>query len=73
MMNYNQLEAGLDAAANVIDVGGVIAVVTFHSLEDRIVKRKFNNFADVNDGKLGTSRYGPETLLSSEEKKKRRR
>jgi 16S rRNA (cytosine1402-N4)-methyltransferase len=34
-----ELERGLEAASACLDAGGRIAVLTFHSLEDRIVKR----------------------------------
>ena len=37
----DELEQGLEAAERSLKAGGRIAVVTFHSLEDRIVKRFF--------------------------------
>lgn len=39
------LTDGLQAAFSVLRVGGRMAVITFHSLEDRIVKHAFQGFA----------------------------
>jgi 16S rRNA (cytosine1402-N4)-methyltransferase len=52
---YNQLVEGLFAAERVLDTGGVLAVVTFHSIEDRIVKRFFQS----RSGSKAGSRYAP--------------
>jgi 16S rRNA (cytosine1402-N4)-methyltransferase len=51
------LERGLDAAESVLRAGGRLAIVTFHSLEDRIVK----SFLRVRSGQeAGGSRHRPE-------------
>ena len=51
-----ELEAGLAAAERALKTGGRLCVVTFHSLEDRIVK----SFFTVRTGKTpGGSRHAP--------------
>jgi 16S rRNA (cytosine1402-N4)-methyltransferase len=40
------LERGLEAAVGLLEPGGRIAVISFHSLEDRIVKWRFRGWAD---------------------------
>ena len=52
---YNQLVEGLSAAERVLCLGGVLAVVSFHSIEDRIVKRFFQS----RSGSKAGSRYAP--------------
>lgn len=39
------LEKALDNSLNVLKKNGIMAVITFHSLEDRIVKQKMNSWA----------------------------
>jgi len=54
---FDQLVEGLFAAERVLPEGGRLAVVTFHSLEDRIVKR----FFDPDKGGPAQSRHMPVT------------
>lgn len=40
------LKSGLEAAIRWVNPGGVIAVISYHSLEDRVVKDTFQSFAN---------------------------
>lgn len=42
----NQLEKAVDEFIDVLDDGGRLCIITFHSLEDRIVKEAFNRRAN---------------------------
>ncbi len=48
----NSLKEGLDNAFEILTTGGRIAVISFHSLEDRIVKEFFNEKEKSKQGKL---------------------
>ena len=41
------LEKSLDDSLSILNVGGRIAVITFHSLEDKIVKKKFREVTEI--------------------------
>ncbi len=53
-----ELIYGLIKAYNILPVGGVIAVVTFHSIEDKIVKFFFKEYSEVKN----SSRYLPKSI-----------
>ena len=43
----NVLNKSLDDALSMLNVNGRIAVITFHSLEDKIVKHKFTKVSEI--------------------------
>ncbi len=53
---FQELAAGLQAAERALKPGGRLAVVTFHSLEDRIVKRFFQI---ASGAESNANRYAP--------------
>lgn len=55
----DELETGLGAAERLLKSGGRLAVVSFHSLEDRIVKRFLR---EASGGTARASRHLPETV-----------
>jgi len=54
----NALEKGLEAATELLSAKGRLAVITFHSGEDRMVKNRFRDLATVSG-----SRNGPGAIL----------
>ncbi|MEM1065575.1 MAG: 16S rRNA (cytosine(1402)-N(4))-methyltransferase RsmH [Pseudomonadota bacterium] len=58
---FNELVDGLEAAERALKPGGFLAVVSFHSLEDRIVKRFFRDRASRGEAR---SRHAPEAAAT---------
>lgn len=61
------LKKGLDSSIDLISPGGVMAVVSYHSLEDRIVKWKFREWKERSIGVILTKK----ALLPSDEEVER--
>ncbi len=57
----NELSKGLNISEKTLKANGILAVITFHSLEDRLVKE----FGKMKSGRVSRgSRYGPDTEAS---------
>ena len=52
----NALKEGLDQVINLIDKNGHVIVISFHSLEDRIVKKTFRAWSDQGWGQVLTKK-----------------
>jgi 16S rRNA (cytosine1402-N4)-methyltransferase len=59
---FSQLAEGLAAAERALRPGGLLAVVTFHSLEDRIVKRFFQL---ASGAEANANRYAPAKTIDA--------
>lgn len=53
---YEELEHGIEGALSVLSTSGRIAVISFHSGEDRIVKTMFRKFEKDEKGKIITKK-----------------
>ncbi len=60
----SELIFGLINAYKILPVGGMIVAISFHSIEDRIIKFFFKNFSQ----KISLSRYLPDQFEEKEEK-----
>ena len=58
----NVLKTSLEDAIKLLNINGRICVITFHSLEDRIVKEIFNKYTKVNQ-ELNNLPFIPEEYL----------
>ena len=56
------LKIALESALEILKVGGRLSVITFHSLEDRIVKETFKRYSEV-DKNLAKLPFVPEEYL----------
>lgn len=71
-MELENIKTALPQALEVLDAGGRIVVISFHSLEDRMVKQAFLDFERKNIGKIITKKpivaTKEETIMNSRSK-----
>lgn len=71
-MELENIKIALPQALEVLEVGGRIAVISFHSLEDRMVKQAFLDFERKNIGRIITKKpivaTKEETIMNSRSK-----
>ena len=65
----NELQIALNRVSSIIKSGGMLSVVTFHSLEDRIVKKFFQPNVGVNRYFLNNSKFFVKELFKTVQKK----
>ena len=58
----NVLEKALKDATDLLNVGGRVVVITFHSLEDRIVKKYFKELTEIDERVKGLPNVDPNLL-----------
>lgn len=66
------LKAALPKAVSLLEDSGRLAVISFHSLEDRIVKQEFLRFEKDNLGKIITEKPVLPSLVEQEENRRSR-
>ena len=66
------LTSALEQAIDLLKIGGRISIITFHSLEDRIVKNIFRKYSEV-DNRFSKLVYVSEEYMSKNRKGKKKR